>query len=169
MSVITSVFILFAGLGGFNQAAASPEKFEQVAPGVYRSAAPTAQDLNELSKLGIHTVVSMITESSDIRQEAEAAKAQGLKFISVPIPTVLPVDKKDILRVVNLMNRQDLQPILVHCRHGEDRTGLAVGLYRVLKQSVAPEQAYQEMITHGFHPVMVFLKHLFEKITRFDP
>lgn len=41
-------------------------------------------------------------------------------------------------------------PIFVHCEHGEDRTGLLVGCYR-LSQGWTKDEAWQEMLAHGFH------------------
>lgn len=40
---------------------------------------------------------------------------------------------------------------LVHCTHGQDRTGLIVGRYRVLHDRWTKDAAYQEMLTHHFH------------------
>jgi protein tyrosine/serine phosphatase len=43
------------------------------------------------------------------------------------------------------------KPVLVHCTHGEDRTGLVVALYR-MQHGDSPELAYADMVRHGFHP-----------------
>ena len=42
----------------------------------------------------------------------------------------------------------------VHCEHGQDRTGLIIGAYRVRVQRWSKSQAYQEMKAHGFHPLL---------------
>ena len=39
----------------------------------------------------------------------------------------------------------------VHCEHGQDRTGLTIGIYRVQHDGWTKEKAYNEMIAHGFH------------------
>ena len=49
----------------------------------------------------------------------------------------------------------------VHCSHGQDRTGLLVGLYR-LKQGWAKTNAYTEMLTNGFHPALHGLHEFWE-------
>jgi len=41
--------------------------------------------------------------------------------------------------------------VLVHCTHGQDRTGFAVGRYRVLVHHMSKEAAYREMKAHHFH------------------
>ena len=45
----------------------------------------------------------------------------------------------------------------IHCTHGHDRTGLVVGCYRVLKQGWTKNDAYAEMLQHGFHPELLGL------------
>ena len=46
----------------------------------------------------------------------------------------------------------------IHCEHGQDRTGLLVGLHR-LSQDWTPQAAWLEMTNHGFHPALLGLTH----------
>lgn len=39
-----------------------------------------------------------------------------------------------------------------HCTHGQDRTSLLFGKYRVLDDGWTKDRAYQEMLAHHFHP-----------------
>lgn len=41
---------------------------------------------------------------------------------------------------------------IVHCTHGQDRTGEVVGEYRVDDDGWTKDRAYQEMIAHHYHP-----------------
>lgn len=41
--------------------------------------------------------------------------------------------------------------LLVHCTHGQDRTGFAIGRYQVLVHHMSKEAAYEEMKAHHFH------------------
>ena len=41
---------------------------------------------------------------------------------------------------------------LVHCTHGQDRTGDVVGHHRVTNDGWTKDQAYAEMLAHHFHP-----------------
>ncbi|MGO8925531.1 MAG: hypothetical protein ACLQU3_01215 [Limisphaerales bacterium] len=47
---------------------------------------------------------------------------------------------------------------LIHCDHGFDRMGLAVGCYR-LKEGWNKEAAWQEMTNHGYHEALMGLTH----------
>ncbi len=40
----------------------------------------------------------------------------------------------------------------VHCQHGEDRTGLIIGVYQVRVRHWTKSVAYQQMLDNGFHP-----------------
>jgi protein tyrosine/serine phosphatase len=51
--------------------------------------------------------------------------------------------------------------IYVHCRHGQDRTGLVVGLERVFIEGWDPADAYAEMLSYGFHTYFLGLKEYF--------
>jgi protein tyrosine/serine phosphatase len=46
-------------------------------------------------------------------------------------------------------------PVLVHCHHGADRTGLICALWRVLYQGWSRQSAIDELIEggYGFHPI----------------
>ena len=48
-----------------------------------------------------------------------------------------------------------MQPVLVHCQHGSDRTGTMVAIYRVVVDGWTKAEATNEMINGGFgyHPM----------------
>jgi tyrosine-protein phosphatase SIW14 len=52
--------------------------------------------------------------------------------------------------------------VLVHCTHGQDRTGLVIGLHRVLHEHWTKAQAYDEMLARGFHPELHGLHEFWE-------
>ena len=41
-------------------------------------------------------------------------------------------------------------PVLMHCKHGSDRTGLMAAMYRVVIQGWSKEEALNEMTLGGF-------------------
>lgn len=47
---------------------------------------------------------------------------------------------------------------LVHCTHGQDRTGLVIGEHRVLHDGWSKRHAYGEMLSHHFHPEIIGLQ-----------
>jgi protein tyrosine/serine phosphatase len=52
--------------------------------------------------------------------------------------------------VVDLLIDGNAPPTLVHCAAGVNRTGLAVGLYRIHHDGWSYEQVYEELLSHDF-------------------
>jgi hypothetical protein len=52
---------------------------------------------------------------------------------------------------------------LVHCTHGQDRTGFVIGVYRVLVDKWSTDHAYDEMLAHHFHPELIGIEWAWEK------
>jgi tyrosine-protein phosphatase SIW14 len=132
---------------------------------ILRGAQPTEIGIRELAAAHVKTVLNLREEKDLIRTEAAIVEAAGMNFISVPLSGFWSPKDKDIALVESLLNRPDLQPIFIHCKLGEDRSGLVVGLYRVFTQHVEPRAAYEEMKHYGFHHALVFLKHYFDEKT----
>ena len=133
--------------------------FAMVEPGVYRGGQPTLEGWLYLKSLGVTNVVKLneISEGSD-----QPAIDLGMTVNYHPInfidQAVLKPNKKDFLEAVS-----EIKPgTYVHCEHGQDRTGLAVGAYRVIDEHVAKKTAYSEMLTHGFHKVLHGLNDFWE-------
>lgn len=54
-------------------------------------------------------------------------------------------------------------PLLIHCYHGADRTGLIAGMYRIVYQGWTVEQVKNEMRhgPYGFHCIWRNIEDLF--------
>jgi protein-tyrosine phosphatase len=84
-----------------------------------------------LAALRVDSVVSLLTASEeddlDLRNEAAAAKVQGMKFTSFPIPDrEVPNSESELAAVLERVDN-DLSSgknVLVHCRQGIGRSGL---------------------------------------------
>lgn len=135
-------------------AVAGIPNFREVAPGVYRGGHPTAEGWAYLKAKGVRTVVRLHLPSEGSDDEAEAL---GMTLIDASGP---PATVKDVFGAptperlklaVDSLRDESLRPVYVHCLHGQDRTGLIVGLYRVLHDGRTKDAAYEEMRRHGFH------------------
>jgi protein tyrosine/serine phosphatase len=58
--------------------------------------------------------------------------------------------------------------IYVHCKHGQDRTGLVMGLERVIDVGWQPKDAHDEMVRIGFHTAFLGLQEYFENKTHWS-
>lgn len=126
----------------------------RVAPGVYRGAQPEKDGFATLKRMGIRTVIDMRTTESE-KTEVEAA---GMKAVAVPIEMTRKGLKEKVDHVVALMADPANQPVYVHCRHGQDRTGIVVAAYRMKQQGWSLAEAEAEMQVFGFNNVWINFK-----------
>jgi tyrosine-protein phosphatase SIW14 len=127
---------------------------------LYRGAQPRAGGLEQLRKLGVTTIVDLRGEDPGTRDsEQKEAERLGMEFISIPISGWNPPTREDVGRFLALFRGDPSKKVFVHCRLGEDRTGVFVATYRMAQQSWPVEQAIHEMDFFGFnrlwHPAML--------------
>ncbi len=126
----------------------------RVTPVVLRGAQPGKDGYATLKRLGVKTVIDMRTTES----EKSAVEAAGMKAIAVPIEMTRNGLKEKVDRVVALMADPANQPVYVHCRHGQDRTGIVVAAFRMKQQGWSLADAETEMQAFGFNDVWVNFK-----------
>lgn len=134
----------------------------RVSDELYRSGQPTQNGLISAEKLGIKTVLSFQILSFDtVLEESEQS---GLILLHVPmIPTSVSEDNLvDALKLIYTAEK----PVLVHCLHGSDRTGITVAMYRVIFQNWTKEEAKAEMTEEqfGYHEEFENLLELLDDI-----
>ena len=126
----------------------------RVAPGVLRGAQPGKDGYATLKAMGVKTVIDMRTTASEQKQ----VEAAGMKAIAIPIEMSRDGLKAKVDRVVALMADPSNQPVYVHCRHGQDRTGIVVAAYRMKQQGWSLADAEAEMQAFGFNDIWVNFK-----------
>jgi hypothetical protein len=124
----------------------------EVAPGIYRGPAPeTAADFRQLADLGVRTVVDVRKFRRRLmRQTCQGVRANGMNYVAAPI-SFYPERDCSPDRAVRLLANARLHPIYIHCELGRDRSGLAIGLFRVRCHGWSPCAAYAEMQRFGFN------------------
>jgi len=141
---------------------------ELVSPGIWRGPRPTQATLAQLKSMGVHTILDLEDTTSAINTERGWAAGLKMAFISEPMSGFWTPDDKEVNQIEAIMVDQSRRPIFVHCEHGQDRTGLIVGLYRVFTEKKSPAVAYKEMIAKGFHKILFFLNHYYEEKTGYE-
>ena len=117
----------------------------QMSPTLYRSALPDEAANPLLDELHIGTVINFLPESDDTW-----LKTSAIKTVQLPYRTN-HVDDADVLAALRaIQTAQAHGPVLMHCKHGVDRTGLIAAMYRVVVQDWRKEDALQEMIQGGY-------------------
>ncbi|HEY6943971.1 MAG TPA: tyrosine-protein phosphatase [Candidatus Acidoferrum sp.] len=126
---------------------------------LYRGAQPKKDGLAELKKLGITTIVDLRGEDREtLNWEQSNAEALGMRFVHLPVSGWAPPKDEQVAQFLALFRDDPKQRVFVHCRFGDDRTGVFVATYRMAVEKWTPEQAMGEMYFFGFngfwHPSM---------------
>lgn len=124
--------------------------FRQVTPDLYRSGLISKESVPYLKELGIKTVLTFDNELERVRKEQKFLEDAGIKSISIPWSGWDDPNDQTIQKIHEIMNKSERQPILVHCKHGQERTGVVVATWRIAYQDWSYDQAYQEMKSCGF-------------------
>ncbi|HJT33209.1 MAG TPA: dual specificity protein phosphatase family protein [Pirellulales bacterium] len=124
----------------------------KVTTGVFRGSTPeTAADFDRLKQMGIKTVLNLRRfDRNAIARERQALTARGIRHVHVPI-RYFPRGDNSIDHAVNVLSDTTLHPVYVHCKHGHDRCGTVVGLYKVRHHGWSAEAAYRDMRQYGFN------------------
>lgn len=125
----------------------------QVTPTIYRSAQPLGGAQAAIDALGIKSVVSLRWTRDD------PGVLPKTKRIHAPIES-WDVDHDEIMRALRALVDPENQPVLLHCRHGADRTGTVVAAYRMIVEDWSPEDAIQEMREGGYNYHAVWVNML---------
>ena len=126
---------------------------------LYRGAQPNEVGLSELKMLGITTIIDLRAEDREkVEWERKRAELLGMRFVHIPVNGWSPPTDEQIVQFLSLLHDNPGQKIFVHCRFGEDRTGVFVATYRIVSEKWPAEEAIKEMYFFGFngfwHPAM---------------
>jgi tyrosine-protein phosphatase SIW14 len=121
---------------------------------VYRGAQPAQEGYATLKEMGIRTVINLRTSES----ERSKVEATGMRSVEIPLSMLSNGDKDKVDKVVAVMADPSNRPVFVHCRLGEDRTGIVVAAYRMKIQGWPLSLAEAEMDSFGFNNVWINLR-----------
>ena len=130
---------------------------------LYRSAQPTPQGFvfldTEASLVNgdrpIRTVVSLRAFDDDAPL---VPRASGLRLEQIRFKNWHP-ESEDVVEFLRIATTPAMQPVLLHCQHGSDRTGTMAAIYRVAVDGWTKAEAKDEMVNGGFgyHPMWEYL------------
>lgn len=117
----------------------------QMSPTLYRSALPDRGAVPLLKKLNVTTVINFLPDS-----DSSWLSSPEIAQVQLPYRTN-HVDDADVLKALRTIQTAEAKgPVLMHCKHGSDRTGLMAAMYRVVIQGWSKEDALSEMTQGGF-------------------
>ncbi len=122
--------------------------FGQVTPTLYRGGQPTAEGFETLARVGINIIV----DTGRSKRDEGIVEKLGMTYVSLPWYCPFPKDKV-FDRFVELIRKNPRKKIFVHCRFGDDRTGMMIAAYRMAEDGWTAKQAMQEMREFGYTPI----------------
>lgn len=146
--------------------------FRKVQGGLYRSGAPRASEFSQLQTLGIKTVISLqdYNGSRYVRDlEARRVRDLGMKFVSIPMSPSAKPTLAQIKRALAAIDAAQSGPILIHCTHGVDRTGIVIAAYRIQKNQWSTARAKIEMRRRGHLPGLYWWDSILDQVPPSGP
>ncbi|MBA5723713.1 dual specificity protein phosphatase family protein [Candidatus Liberibacter sp.] len=128
--ILTLLPILSYGLF-FLVGSSHRKNFHEVLPGiVYRSAQPDDEFIEYLWKNhAIKSIINLREDTAEWYTKEEAiSRKLGIKLLNFPMSPSKELNEERIRNLVSLMSSAP-KPLLIHCKGGADRTGLASALY----------------------------------------
>ena len=125
----------------------------RVTPTLFRSEQLLAKDQALLPQNNIKTIINLRYFDRD--DDQEELSNLGLNLVNQPLKSWHIKPKQIAAVLYEIEQAQKQGGVLVHCYHGADRTGLIIGMYRIVNQGWRIDEAKREMVEgpYGFHTV----------------
>lgn len=120
----------------------------RVSDTLYRSAQPSKTGMENLETLGIETIVNLRSFNSDRDEIKDTHLAYEHLYMKAWHP-----EEKEIVSFLKIVSNPKRTPVLVHCKHGADRTGTICAIYRIVIEGWTVDEAVDELLNggYGFH------------------
>ena len=147
--------------------------FAEVSPNLLRGGQPGVDGLEAPKKMGVGVVIDMRGTKSS--HEQLAVRKLGMEYIAIPWHCPFPSDAI-FARFLKVIHEHPKKKVFVHCRLGDDRTGMAVAVYRMANEGWSADEALKEMEEFGFRgkhhlicPTLEFYEKRFPEHFRENP
>jgi hypothetical protein len=131
---------------------------------VYRSAQPLEGFRRVIRERGVASVLNLRGGSFAepwYADEVRIAREEGVDFYDFPMSATRRPSRRELLVLLDFFERCRY-PLLIHCKSGSDRTGLASGLYRMAVRGVGPAEAIEALSLRYGHVGLLGTRHLHE-------
>jgi protein tyrosine/serine phosphatase len=151
---LASLVAVVAVAGGALAATHLDNNFHAIVAGeAYRSAQPTADEIRAYrDKYHIATIVNLRGAGPGhawYDEEVKAATELGIRHIDFPMNARTELTQQQSLALIALLQVAP-KPLLIHCKEGSDRTGLASALYlAALAGATEPVSEAQLSVRYG--------------------
>ncbi|MGA2352849.1 MAG: dual specificity protein phosphatase family protein [Terriglobales bacterium] len=121
--------------------------FGEVTPRLFRGGQPNHAGFRALAKMGIGIVVD--TRGNRSKTEGKEVRRLGMRYVAIPWHCPFPRDET-FAKFLRLMRENPDAKVFVHCRLGDDRTGMMIAAYRMADEDWTADEAMREMRKFGF-------------------
>ncbi|MHB1561894.1 MAG: fused DSP-PTPase phosphatase/NAD kinase-like protein [Isosphaeraceae bacterium] len=96
----------------------------------------------------------------------KAARDAGVAFYDLPLGATRRPGRAELLVLIDTLQSCPY-PLLIHCKSGADRTGLASAVYRMVRRGVPPEEAEDSFTIEHLHIPIGGPEHLHEPLREY--
>ena len=124
----------------------------EVAEGVFRSNQPSPAKIEYWFSRGVRTILNLRGESNQGAYflEREACERLGIKLINFQLAASSLKSRETLLELCSIL-KAIKTPMLMHCKSGSDRAGLASAIYLIVVKKVHPRIAARQLSLKYLH------------------
>jgi hypothetical protein len=141
-----------------------------VEPGrVIRTAQPTWQLPQLIHDYQLASILNLRGGSSKdwwYKAEVRTAESSGVAFFDLPLNATRRPTRRELLLLIDTLDRCKY-PLLIHCKAGADRTGLATAIYLMMHRGEPPRQALRAFTIYHSHVPLFGTEHLHEPLDEY--
>ncbi|MDU8929289.1 tyrosine-protein phosphatase [Alisedimentitalea sp. MJ-SS2] len=124
---------------------------KEIDAGVFRSNQPNIWRLRRFKRRGGVSVLNLRGgRLAPVALEIEACDDLGLEYFGMHMASTELPSRDTVLKLIEMMERLP-RPVMMHCKSGADRTGLASGIYLMAFKGVSPEEAAKQLTWKHAH------------------
>jgi hypothetical protein len=133
----------------------------EVAPGLFRGGRPDADGIAWLKSIGVKTIVNLRHHHGDT--EKKLVEDSGLRYERIALESSDAPEPEQIAKFLALVRDPSLRPMYVHCKHGVDRTGAMMSVYRMEDEGWTNVEAFAEMEYFEAHKIWRDLRNFVKR------
>jgi protein tyrosine phosphatase (PTP) superfamily phosphohydrolase (DUF442 family) len=135
----------------------------------YRSSTPGGWVGDVIREHGLASILNLRGGEADAGwyvREVQGAREAGVDFYDLPLSAVRRPTRRELLLLTDVLAAAR-PPVLMHCRAGADRTGLATVVYKLYVMGLPPEQAMDGFSLYHGHVALLGTQRLHEPIEEY--
>lgn len=118
---------------------------------IFRSEQPDSIEFANLKRIGIKSILNIRTQQKD--KAISGNQDFNYYFVRMRAERIRDVEIEKTLKII----KDAPKPILIHCKHGSDRTGIVIAMYRIVFENRTKEEALNELQNGGYSYNKIFI------------